>query len=124
MPFLLVAGVASGIDCWQSFAPRTCLTHSSLITSFSHTCKLRRTLELTSYIDARTHATFAIMRFSWLLEKTSILTSVFGTQQLEDGAADSSVKQVAIIGEWTDERSGDALEPTRAAQTVKGEQRW
>lgn len=37
------------------------------------------------------------MKFSWLLEKTSLLRSVFANQ-LDDGT-DSSVKQVAIIGE-------------------------
>lgn len=37
------------------------------------------------------------MRFSWLFEKTSLLRSVFANQ-LGDGT-DSSVKQVAIIGE-------------------------
>lgn len=38
------------------------------------------------------------MRFSWLLEKSSLLSSVFGATGVED-VADSSVKQVAIIGE-------------------------
>ncbi|RYO94241.1 hypothetical protein DL766_002249 [Monosporascus sp. MC13-8B] len=38
------------------------------------------------------------MRFSWLLEKTSLLTSVFLTTETSIDDSDSSVKQVAIIG--------------------------